>query len=163
MKLQELIAQNDLDMNLAHMKAFFLGVLSAKKPLPFALAVKELLSETPEAAKSLEPELKVLWDELSKNKTSELQKLFPESSDTKEFLSMAKDQLDYYLTAMSLSGTHTDSIEDEDLADLVDELEDTVMDLDEYLSVAGTDEEESKELKETLLETWADYLQTSKF
>lgn len=163
MKLQELIGQTDLDMTLSHIKAFFLGVLSAEKPMPFPMAVKEMLSETPEAAKLLEGELKLLWDDLAKNKPAELQKLFPASSDTNEFLEMAKEQLDYYLTAMSLSGTHTESVKDEDLADLIDELEDTVMDLDEYLSQDDIDEEESKELKETLLETWQDYLGTLKF
>lgn len=161
MKLQELIAQTDLDMNLSQIKAFFLGVLSAEKPLPFHKAMEELLSESPEARKSLESELKLLWDDLLKNKSAELQKFFPEASDTKEFLDQAKDQLDFFLTAMSLSGTHTESVKNEDLADLIDELEDTVMDLDEYLAEGDVDDAESEELKELLLETWQDYLRTS--
>lgn len=161
MKLQELIGQTDLDMNISHIKAFFLGVMSAEKPMPFNKAVEEMLMEAPEAAKVLNDELKVLWDDLQKNKPAELQKLFPENSNTIEFLTTAKDQLDFYLTAMALSGTHTESIKDEDLADLVDELEDTVMDLDEYLA-EETNEQESEEFKELLLETWQDYLRTSK-
>lgn len=161
MKLQELIGQTDLDMNISHIKAFFLGVMSAEKPMPFNKAVEELLMEAPEAAKTLEGELKLLWDDLLKNKPAELQKLFPENSNTIEFLALAKDQLDFYLTAMALSGTHTESIKNEDVAELVDELEDTVMDLDEYLS-EETNEQESEEFKELLLETWRDYLQTAK-
>lgn len=161
MKLQELIGQTDLDMNLSHIKAFFLGVMSAEKPMPFAKAVEEMLMEAPEAAKVLEPELKLLWDELQKNKPAELQKLFPENKNTLEFLAQAKDQLDFYLTAMALSGTHTESVKNEDLADLIDELEDAVMDLDEYLS-EDTNDTESEEFKELLLETWQDYLRTSK-
>lgn len=162
MKLQELINSSELDMSIAHIKAFFLGALSAEKPMPFNLAVAEMLSEVPEAAKSLEPELKKLWDDLVKNKPGELQSLFPESSNLKEFLSNAKDQLDFYLTALSLSGTNTESCQNEDVADLIDELEDTVMDLDEYLSEDDADAEEGKELKEMLLEAWQDYLRTSK-
>lgn len=161
MKLQELIAQNDLDMNINHIKAFFLGVLSAQKPMPFKNAVEEMLAEAPEAAKLLEGELKVLWDDLVKNKPAELQNIFPQNPNTVEFLSTAKEQLDFYLTALALSGTHAESIENEDLADLIEELEDTVMDLDEYLS-ESTDEAESAEFKELLLETWQDYLRTSK-
>lgn len=161
MKLQELITQNDLDMNINHIKAFFLGVMSAQKPMPFKNAVEEMLTEAPEAAKALNDELKNLWDDLQKNKPAELQKLFPENSNTVEFLSNAKEQLDFFLTALALSGTHAETIENEDLADLVDELEDTVMDLDEYLT-EETNEAESAEFKELLLETWQDYLRTSK-
>ena len=162
MKLQELINASELDMSIAHIKAFFLGVLSAEKPMPFNLAMNEMLSEVPEAAKSLEPELKKLWDDLVKNKPAELQSLFPESSDLKVFLASAKDQLDFFLTAMSLSGTNTESCKNEDVADLIDELEDTVMDLDEYLSEDDADADEGKELKEMLLEAWQDYIRTSK-
>jgi len=161
MKLQELIGQTDLDMNLAHIKAFFLGVMSAEKPLPFTKAVEEMLTEAPEAAKVLEPELRIYWDLLLKNKPAELQSLFPAALNTREFLLQAKDQLDFYLTAMSLSGTHTESVKNEDLADLIDELEDTVMELDEYLSEEA-DEVEGLELKEILIETWGDYLRTAK-
>lgn len=161
MKLQELIGHANLDMSVAHIKAFFLGVLSAERPLPFVKAVEEMMAETPEAIKELEPELKKLWDELVKNKPAELQKLFPESSDLKEFLSNAKDQLDFYLTALSLSGTNTETCKNEDVAELIDELEDTVMDLDEYLSESNADEVEGEELKEFLVEAWMDYLRTA--
>jgi len=162
MKLQELIGQTNLDMTLAHIKAFFLGVMSAEKPLPFAKAVEEMMAETPEAIKQLEPELKKLWDELLKNRQAELQSLFPESSDLKEFLSNAKDQLDFYLTALSLSGTNTETCKNEDVADLIDELEDTVMDLDDYTSDENADVSEGEELKDLLLEAWQDYLRTAK-
>lgn len=162
MKLQELIGQTDLDMTLSHVKAFFLGVMSAEKPLPFFKALEEMLSETPEAKTLLEPELKKLWDELALNKTTELQNFFPASADLKEFLTNAKDQLDYYLTAMSLSGTNTESCKNEDMAELIDELEDSVMDLDEYLSEEGPDQAEGEEMKEMLLEAWQDFLSTLK-
>jgi hypothetical protein len=162
MKLQELIGRSDLDMTVAHIKAFFLGVQTAEKPLHFAKAVEEMMAETPEAIKELEPELKKLWDELAQNKPAELQKIFPASSDLKEFLTNAKDQLDFYLTALSLSGTNTETCKNEDMAELIDELEDTVMDLDEYLSETNPDEAEGEEIKDLLLEVWQEYLAAAK-
>jgi hypothetical protein len=162
MKLQELIKQTELDMTVEQIKAFFLGILTAERPLPFPKAIAEMLSETPEAEKVLSTELKVMWDAVQQNKSSELKGIFTENSNLKDFLTMAKDQLDFYLTALSLSGTNTESCKNEDRADLIDELEDTVMDLDEYLSFPQPTEEEGLELKAILLETWQDYLETSK-
>lgn len=161
MKLNDLLGKTDLDMNVSHIKAFFLGALSAEKPMPFNKAMEELLSEAPEAKTELEGELKALWDDLLKNKPAELQRIFPEAANDKEFLEQAKDQLDFYLTAMSLSGTHTESVKNEDLADLIDELEDTVMELDEYLSEEELDADKGKELRANLLEVWTEYLQTT--
>lgn len=161
MKLQELITQSELDMSVAHIKAFFLGVLSAQKPLSFNKAVEEMLSETPELIPELSPALKDLWEELQTNRPFELQNLFPPSSDLKEFLNLAKEQLDFYLTAMSLSGTNTENCASEDVADLIDELEDTVMDLEDYLADSKATIEEGEEEKEFLLETWQDFLRTS--
>ena len=154
MKLQELISP-------ALTKAFFLGVLSAEKPLPFIKAAEELLSETPDALKEVEAELKAIWDELVKNKPAELESFLLGSKDLKEYLTHVKDQLDYYLTALSLSGTNTENCSNEDMADLIDELEDTVMDLDEYLSEEKPDAEEGEELKEMLMETWLEYLKVA--
>lgn len=162
MKLQELIGQTNLDMTLSHIKAFFLGAMTGQKPMSFAKAMEEMLSETPEAAKALEGELKKLWDELQTNKPAELQKLFPTTGNLTTFLTNAKDQLDFFLTALSLAGTNTETVKNEDLADLIDELEDTVMDLDEYLSEADAEAEEGEELKELLLETWDDFLRTAR-
>jgi hypothetical protein len=139
-----------------------LGVQTAERPLPFSKAINDMLSETPEAEKVLSHELKVMWDELPQNKTSKLKTIFGEGSNLKDFLAMAKDQLDFYLTALSLSGTNTENCKNEDRADLIDELEDTVMDLDEYLSFSHPTEEEGLELKGILLETWQDYLENSK-
>lgn len=161
MKLQELISQTELDMTVAHVKAFMLGVMSAEKPLPFKKAMEEMLSQTPEATPLLEEELKRLWDELEKNRPAEFQNFFPTAIDTKTFLEQAKDQLDFFLTALSLSGTTPESCKNEDLADLIDELEDTVMDLDEYLA-DPTDQAEAEELQEMLLETWQEFVRLAK-
>lgn len=162
MKLQELIAQTDLDMTEAQVKAFFLGVLCAEKPMPFPKALDEILSETPEAKKELEADFKKLYEHLKTNLKSELEKMFPEESDINVFMEIAKDQLDYFLTAMSLSGTNTESCKDEDLAELIEELEDTVEDMDDFLSDSEATPEDGNDFKEFLIGTWADFTATKK-
>ncbi len=162
MKLQELIDQTELDMTEAQVKAFFLGVLCAEKPLPFPKALDEILSETPEAKKELEPEFKKLFEQLKTNLKAELEKMFPEESDINTFMDLAKDQLDYFLTAMSLSGTTTESCKDEDLAELIEELEDTVEDMDDFLSDSEATPEDGADFKEFLIGTWADFTASKK-
>lgn len=162
MKLQELIGQTDLDMTPSQVKAFLLGALTAERPLPFPKAMEEMLSESPKAQKVLEQELKIFWDELQKNKVSELKNIFSDESKLEEFLTQAKDQLDFYLTALSLSGTNIENCKNEEWADLIDELEDFVMELDDYLSENNPDQEQGEELKENLLETWDQYVKIFK-
>lgn len=161
MELQALIDQTDLDMTVAQVRAFFLGVLTATKPLPFPKALTELLAPSPDAKSSLEPDLKKMWDQLSKNHPAELQNLFTENANIVQYLTDARDQLDYFLTALSISGTNADT-DNEDLADMIDELEDVVMDMDEFVTQKNPNLNEGKEIKETLLETWADFVQTHK-
>lgn len=160
MKLQELIDKTDLDMTDIQVKAFFLGVLCAEKPMPFPKAVEELVSENPDSKATLEAELKKLWDHLKANTKSELATIFPETKDIRGFMEVAKEQLDYFLTAMSLSGTNTDSCDDEDLAELIDELEDTVEDMDDYLADAEASTKDGEDFKELLLETWNEFVST---
>ena len=162
MKLQDLILKTDLDMTPEQVKAFFLGVLTAERPLPFSKAMEEMLSQTPEAQKELEEEMKALWGELQAKKMISLQKIFGDESDLHDFLLTAKDQLDFYLTALSLSGTNIESCKDEERADLIDALEDLVMELDDYLSEEKPNPSQGEELKEALLETWSDYLEMIK-
>jgi hypothetical protein len=162
MTLQALLSDSELDMSVPQIKAFFLGMLNAQKPMNFKQAQEELLSETPEEMSKLEGELAKLWSDLEQKKLVETKNLFPASTDLNQFLADARDQLDYFLTAMSLSGTHSDSCEDEELCEIIDELEDTVMDLDEYLAEEGS-AEEGEELKVFLLEAWNDFIETKKF
>jgi uncharacterized protein YgfB (UPF0149 family) len=160
MKLQEQIDQTDLDMTEAQVKAFFLGVLCAEKPLSFQKAMDELFAEIADSRKDLEAPLKEVWDQVSKNTKSELEKMFPEEEDIHTFIELSKDQLDYFLTAMSLSGTNTESCNDEELAELIDELEDTVEDMDEFLSDSNATAEDGEDFKEFLLETWSEFTAT---
>lgn len=160
MKLQELIDQTDLDMTADQVKAFFLGVLCAEKPMPFNKVLEELFDEAPEAKKALESELRTLWDELSRNTKKGLSEMFPQEEDVRAFIEIAKDQLDYFLTAMSLSGTNTESCDDEDLAELIDELEDTVADMDDYLSDEEPTDNDGEDFKGLLLDTWKEFVAT---
>ncbi len=157
MKLEDLIDSTDLDMTPIQVKAFFLGILCAEKPLPYHEALKEVLSETPEAKPILEAPFKELWEDLRKNLRPELENMFPQDSDIHQFIEIAKDQLDYFLTGMSLSGTHTEKCDDEELAELIDELEDTVEDMDDFLADSEAANESGEELKALLLDTWKDF------
>lgn len=161
MKLQELIKQAELDINEGQVKAFFLGALTASRPLRFEQACEELLTEDPEALGTLEPELKKLWDSLNNKDSKELENLFPENSDLKVFLATAQERLDYFLTSLSLAGSNSET-EDDDLAEILDELEDTVMDIDEYLADGKGSVEDGEELKELLLSTWGDLVEMDK-
>ena len=160
MKLQELIDQTDLDMTADQVKAFFLGILCAEKPMPLNKVLEELFDEAPEAKTALEPELRKLWDELSRNTKKALSEMFPAEEDVRVFIEVAKDQLDYFLTAMSLSGTNTESCDDEDLAELIDELEDTVADMDDYLSDEEPTDNDGEDFKGLLLDTWKEFVST---
>ncbi|WP_408098784.1 UPF0149 family protein [Peredibacter sp. HCB2-198] len=160
MKLQELINQTDLNMTAEQVKAFFLGVLCAEKPMPFNKALEELLAEAPEAKKDLEVDLRTLWDELSRNTKKGLSEMFPQEEDTRTFIEIAKDQLDYFLTAMTLSGTNSENCEDEELAELIDELEDTVADMDDYLSDEEPNDDDGEDFKGFLLDTWKEFVAT---
>ncbi|WPU65865.1 UPF0149 family protein [Peredibacter starrii] len=160
MQLQELINQTDLDLTADQVKAFFLGVLCAEKPMPFNKVMEEIFEEVPEARTALEPELRKLWDEQSRNLKKALSEMFQPEEDVRSFLELAKNQLDYFLTAMSLSGTNTENCDDEDLAELIDELEDTVADMDDYLADEEPTDDEGEEFKELLLDTWKEFVAT---
>jgi len=160
MKLQELIEQTDFDMTEAQIKAFFLGVICAEKPLPFSKALEELLVEAANVKETLEAPLKKVWDECQANTKAELEKMFPIEEDVNQFIEIAKDQLDYFLTAMSLSGTNTESCDDEDLAELIEELEDSVEDMDDFLSDSNATKEDGEDFKEFLLGTWSEFTAT---
>ncbi len=160
MKLQEQIDSTDLDMTEMQVRAFFLGVLCAERPLPFPRALEEILSESPDARSVLEAALQVEWDRLSKNLKRELLAMFPPEADTRTWIELAKDQLDFFLTAMSLSGTNLETCDDEELAGFIDELEDTVEDMDDFLSDADASTEDGEDFKEFLVDAWKEFAET---
>lgn len=157
MKIQDHINSTDLDMTEIQVRAFFLGVLCAEKPLPYHKALTELLSETPEAKQALEVPLKSVWDELHKNLKSELNKMFPDESDTRSFVELAKDQLDFFLTAMTLSGTNADNCDDEELGEFINMLEELVEDMEDFLADSEASEKDGEDFREFLLDNWKSF------
>jgi hypothetical protein len=157
MKLQEVLDSTEIDMTEMQVKAFFLGVLSAEKPLPFPKALDEFLADAPELKPELEAPLKTLWEQLSKNMKGELEKMFPQEVDIHTFIELSKDQLDFFLTGMSLSGTNTETCNDEELAEFIEELEDTVEDMDDFLADSEASDEDGEDFKEFLLDAWKEF------
>lgn len=157
MKLQDHINSTDFQMSEQQVKAFLLGTLCAEKPMPIERAIEELMAENPEAKDLLAAPLKDTWEGLKKNLKKELGLMFSQEEDLIAFMEMARDQLDYFLTGMSLSGTNLDSCKNPELMEFIDELEDTVEDLDDFLSDSEPSAEDGEEFKEFLLGTWADF------
>lgn len=157
MKLQELLDSTDLDMTEMQVKAFFLGVLCAENPLPYSKALEELLADEMDAKADLEAPLKTVWDSLQKNLRAELENMFPQESDIHTFIEISKEQLDFFLTGMSLSGTNPEKCNDEELAAFLEELEDTVEDMDDFLSDSEASDEDGEDFKEFLLDLWKEF------
>jgi len=157
MSIQDKIDLTDLDMTEYQVKAFFLGVLSAETPLFFSKAMDEVLSSTPDARTTLEHSFQELWNELQKNPKNGLKTMIPEEADSLKFLEVTKDQLDYFLTGMSLSGTHSENCKNQDLSNLINDLEDAVEDMDDLLSDENYSEDEAHQLKEFLIEIWSEF------
>jgi uncharacterized protein YgfB (UPF0149 family) len=162
LKLQELISQTELDMTVPQVKAFLLGNLCAEKPMGADKLVNELLADTPEAKTVLESELKSLYSEIQKNFKSELSSIFPSNNNLNTFFETAKDQVDFFLTAMSLAGTNAENCDDEELAEFIDELEDCVSTMEDFLSEEDPDLDEGEDFKKYFLETWAEFVSSKK-
>ena len=157
MSIQNKIDLTNLDMTEYQVKAFFLGVLSAETPLFFSKALDELLSSTPEAKTALEHSLLEIWNELQKDPKNGLKTMIPVEADSLKFLEVTKDQLDYFLTGMSLSGTHSENCKNQVLANFINDLEDAVEDMDDLLADENYSEDEAHQLKEFLIEIWSEF------
>lgn len=156
MNFQDKLDQTNLDMTFPQVKAFFLGALLADKPMSLDKTLGEMLSEAQDAL-SLKSDFEVIWKDLEKNKSKELTNLFPEVRDNRSYLTVAKDQLDFFLTALALAGTNFENCKDATVADILDELEDMVFDIEDYLS-EDEDSEEGADLKDMLNDIWNEYL-----
>jgi hypothetical protein len=160
MKLQELIEQTDLEMSPDQIKAFLLGTLCAEKPLSFPKAMDELLAETPDSKPVLEAELKNVFSKLGSHLAKGLKDMFPQENNIRKYLEVAKDQLDYFLMGMSLAGTSIDNCKDQDFAAFLEEMEDCLEDMEDYLSEKSPEETEGTALKEFLLEAWEGFIES---
>jgi len=86
--------------------------------------------------------------------------MFPTEKDLNLFLETSKDQLDFFLTGMSLSGTHSESCKNEELGEFINELEDMVEDIEDYIGEDEADEEDGQDIKEFLLDSWKEFAST---
>jgi uncharacterized protein YgfB (UPF0149 family) len=154
MGLQELIEQSELDLSLGQVKAFMLGVLTSEDPLSFPEALDELMTEAPGARRPLEPHLQQLWKELNNKDNQELANLFLfETEDVRSYLTEAQERLDYFLTGLSLAGTSSEDAEGE-LGEMLEELEATLEDLDDFVADEKAQNEKGEEIRENLLACW---------
>jgi hypothetical protein len=147
---------SDLDLSENQIKAFFLGAKLAQKPLTFEKAVDDLLAEQEDSKGSITPELKKIWD------MKLWDSMFPENKDLTLFLTNAKEQIDYFLTAMSLAGTNPETIDDEEMIEFIEELEEVVADLEDYLDDESASREEGEELKDFMLGMWSEFLESKR-
>lgn len=151
MALQTLLSSTDTNLTEAQIRAFYLGTFMADRPVPFQTAMEEVLMEAEvDDIKAWEKDMKALYDQVKGNVHKEMKNLLEEESDLKKFLQSALGRLDYFLTGYAVSGAS----DDEDVAETVEELEDTVLDLEDYLADENATKESGMELKKLTLETW---------
>lgn len=158
MNIENLLQQTDLGMNSSQVKAFFLGALCADKPLSFDKALAELLAEGPEARDVLEKDLGALYEELKKDLGKALTEMIVDQKDLRMFVEANRDQLDYFLTGLSLAGTNVENAKDEDMAGLIEELEETVEELDDFMADEDADDQVALGYKKFLFETWEEFV-----
>lgn len=157
MKLTEILTKHELDITIPQIKAFFLGVNSADKPLPFPKALDELLDESVHLKDELEGPLKELWDEIIKNYKTEMGNLLPVDEELSLFLEAAILRLDYFLTGMGLAGTSSENAKDPAVAEFIEEIEDAIETIDEILSEEKLDKEDAEDMREFLLGAWEEF------
>ncbi len=146
MNIEQTLQNSGLDLSANQLKSFLLGGLSAKAPLDLNKALEEIFSEEPEVRPTLEKPIAELFENLKVTRSSEVETLINEDLNT------SFENLDFFLTGLSIAGTHSDSVEGE-LSEIIEDLEDLVMDIEEFLETAGA-EEDKAELTDALLGTW---------
>ena len=153
MGLQTLLTSTETNLTEGQIRAFYLGTFVADRPVPFKTAMEEVLMEAEvEDFKIWEKDMKALHDQVKANVHKEMKNLIVEEADLKSFLQTSLGRFDYFLTGYAVSGAS----DDEDTAEVVEELEDTVLDLEDYLADESATKESGLELKKLALETWKD-------
>jgi hypothetical protein len=169
--LSESLKKCDLEMNPREVEAFLVGCLSAEKPMKFDRAIKELFLEetkvtvqfnSPDARVEIEKDVKQLWDELSKGLAKRRKNLLNvDGSNLKDEVIALGRLGDFFLMGMTLAGTSIDD-QDDEAGDLLDEMEDHLLLLDEWVA-EGEDRldqptwtEEGQKYKRELAELWGE-------
>jgi len=120
----------DLDMTTLQVKAYLLGALMAEKPRSFEAAFKDMAEEV-QGNDVFKKQTEALYLELKKDLKKSLAETFLSILEEENFFELAQDQLDFFLTALSLSGTHFENCSDENLGEFIDALEDLLMEMED--------------------------------
>lgn len=151
MSLETLLATTETGLTEGQIRAFYLGTFMADRPVPFKTAMEEVLMEAEiDDLKPWEKDMKALHDRVKANVHKEMSGLIEDNADMKKFLQDALGRLDYFLTGYAVSGASDDN----DTSELVEELEDTVLDLEDYLADESGTKESGVELKKLTVDTW---------
>src|SRR5690606_30008090 len=137
MNIEQTLQNSGLDLSANQLKSFLLGGLSAKATLDLNKALEEIFSEEPEVRPTLEKPIAELFENLKVTRSSEVETLINEDLNT------SFENLDFFLTGLSIAGTHSDSVEGE-LSEIIEDLEDLVMDIEEFLETAGSEEDKAE-------------------
>jgi uncharacterized protein YgfB (UPF0149 family) len=171
MTLEQALTECDLEMNPREVEAFFIGALSAEKPMNFEKALKELFLEDtkvtisfnhPDSKEKISKSLSVLWTEL----TSELKKrrknlLIIDGENLKDEVVQLGRLGDFFLMGLTLAGTDIDD-QDDEAGDLLDEMEDHLLLLDEWVADEESRldknvwNEEGQKYRRELAELWSE-------
>lgn len=151
MSLKTLLSDTDTNLSEGQIKAFYLGTFMADKPVPFKVAMEEVLMEAEvDDYRPWEKDMRALYDQVKENVPAEMKKLIEDQSDLKKFLQDSLGKLDYFLTGYAVSGASAD----DETSEVVEELEDTVLDLEDFLSDESATKESGAELKKLTIDTW---------
>jgi hypothetical protein len=143
MSLSDALKDCDLAMGPKDIEAFFIGTLSADDPMKFPKAVRELMLEdtqnpvkcsSPEAREKLDKALAALWKELEKGLEKRRQNLLKNPGGSLKEQAVTLGNLgDFFLMGMTLAGLSVDD-QDDELGDLLDEMEDHLLLMDEWVA-----------------------------
>lgn len=144
-------------MNSTLVTAYFVGVLTAERPIGFEEALKEL-TKTEELE---DVDAKAVWKKCESNLKKERQGMLKtKGGDLAAEAAYLAEIGDYFLMGMAVSGTDVEDMENEDVSELLVEMEDHLLLLDEWMA-EGEDgkpsadwKEDGQKYKREYLEIW---------
>ncbi len=171
MSLQDALKGCDMDMEAKDVEAFCIGALTADDPMPYPKAIKELFLDdsqspvkfnSPDARATLEKEIQKLWKDLEKNISKRRANLLDvKGKDLKDEIIQLGKLGDFFLMGLTLAGMSADD-PDDDIGSLLDEMEDHLILLDEWVADGETRKdtgvwlEEGEKYRRELGELWSD-------
>ncbi|MBY0518527.1 MAG: hypothetical protein K2P81_16565 [Bacteriovoracaceae bacterium] len=171
MSLSQVLSQCDIGMSERSIQAFCIGAMTADDPMPFHKALRELFMEdsqtpvkfeTPAARAAVEKEIQATWKDIEKNlKKRRAQLLDVKGPTLKEEIEEVGRLGDFFLMGLTLAGVSVDD-QDDQVGALLDEMEDHLLLLDEWVADEGTRKdkdvwmEEGQKYRRELSELWGD-------